>query len=189
MASGAQPGPAERVGAVIVAAANQIRGSLRGPLGTLLNIGRKRDDDRPITQTSAPSKPAAGAESELRSIAERLSAPVATTISGKGSIDEHHPLAAGVVGSNGGTPETRAIVDQAAETGGREHDIEYRVLPSGRGNPPVGAGGPVASAWTLTPVKRSLVTVPAAFSASILADTVMPSVCEMFDDMARWSVK
>lgn len=54
-----------------------------------------------------------GAEPELRSLAERLSAPIATTISGKGSIDEQHPLAAGVVGSNGGTPETRAIVDQA----------------------------------------------------------------------------
>jgi len=55
----------------------------------------------------------AGAEQELLDLAERLSAPVATTISGKGSIDEEHPLAVGVVGSNGGTPETRAIVDQA----------------------------------------------------------------------------
>jgi acetolactate synthase I/II/III large subunit len=55
----------------------------------------------------------AGAEEELFKLAERLSATVATTISGKGSISEEHPLAVGVVGSNGGTPETRAIVDQA----------------------------------------------------------------------------
>src|SRR5919197_5527823 len=55
----------------------------------------------------------AGAEQELRELAERLSAAVATTISGKGSIDEEHPLVVGVVGSNGGTPETRAVVDAA----------------------------------------------------------------------------
>jgi acetolactate synthase-1/2/3 large subunit len=54
-----------------------------------------------------------GAEDELRELAERLSAPVATTISGQGAISEEHALAVGVVGSNGGTPETRAIVDQA----------------------------------------------------------------------------
>jgi acetolactate synthase-1/2/3 large subunit len=55
----------------------------------------------------------AGAQDELLELAQKLSAPVATTISGQGSISEEHPLAVGVVGSNGGTPETRAIVDQA----------------------------------------------------------------------------
>jgi acetolactate synthase-1/2/3 large subunit len=55
----------------------------------------------------------AGAQDELLALAARLSAPVATTISGQGSISEEHPLAVGVVGSNGGTPETRSIVDQA----------------------------------------------------------------------------
>ena len=54
-----------------------------------------------------------GAESELAELAEKLSAPVATTISGKGSIDERCALSVGVVGSNGGTPQTRAIVDAA----------------------------------------------------------------------------
>jgi acetolactate synthase I/II/III large subunit len=54
-----------------------------------------------------------GAEQELLSLAEALSAPVATTISGKGSIDERCAHSVGVVGSNGGTPETRAVVDAA----------------------------------------------------------------------------
>jgi acetolactate synthase-1/2/3 large subunit len=53
------------------------------------------------------------AEAELTELAEKLTAPVGTTIGGKGSIDERCAHAVGVVGSNGGTPETRAIVDAA----------------------------------------------------------------------------
>jgi acetolactate synthase I/II/III large subunit len=54
-----------------------------------------------------------GAEAELSTLAEKLCAPVATTISGKGSIDERCAHSVGVVGSNGGTAQTRAIVDGA----------------------------------------------------------------------------
>ena len=55
----------------------------------------------------------AGAEGELSDLAKTVGAPVATTISGKGSIDERDARAVGVVGSNGGTPETRAVVQAA----------------------------------------------------------------------------
>lgn len=54
-----------------------------------------------------------GGEAELIEVAEQLSAPVATTISGQGTISDDHPLAVGVVGSNGGVPETRALVQGA----------------------------------------------------------------------------
>ena len=54
-----------------------------------------------------------GAEGELLELSQKLGAPVATTISGKGSIDERSGHSVGVVGSNGGTPETRAVVDAA----------------------------------------------------------------------------
>ena len=55
----------------------------------------------------------AGGEVALLGLAEAIGAPVATTISGKGSIAETHDLAVGVIGSNGGTPETRAVVEAA----------------------------------------------------------------------------
>ena len=55
----------------------------------------------------------ADAAAELRQLAESLAAPVATAISGRGTIADSHSLAAGVVGSNGGVPQTRALIDQA----------------------------------------------------------------------------
>lgn len=55
----------------------------------------------------------AGAEADLQRLAERLDLPVATTVSGQGSIAETHANAIGVVGSNGGRPGTRAQIDQS----------------------------------------------------------------------------
>ncbi|MCW5641227.1 MAG: acetolactate synthase catalytic subunit [Rhodoferax sp.] len=43
-----------------------------------------------------------GAFAEVRALAERFDAPVATTMTGKGAIAEHHPLAAGVLGTSTG---------------------------------------------------------------------------------------
>ena len=48
----------------------------------------------------------AGAMAALDSFASRLDIPVATSISGQGSLAETHPNAVGVVGSNGGTEQT-----------------------------------------------------------------------------------
>ncbi|MCO6407524.1 thiamine pyrophosphate-binding protein [Hoeflea alexandrii] len=55
----------------------------------------------------------AGAFAELRRLADLIELPVATTVSGQGAIAETDPLAVGVVGSNGGNPATRAVVDSA----------------------------------------------------------------------------
>jgi acetolactate synthase I/II/III large subunit len=55
----------------------------------------------------------AGAFDALARLAELLDLPIATTVSGQGAISETHPNAVGVVGSNGGVPATRAVVDAA----------------------------------------------------------------------------
>ncbi|MEO1020615.1 MAG: thiamine pyrophosphate-binding protein, partial [Pseudomonadota bacterium] len=55
----------------------------------------------------------AGAAEALAQVAACMDLPVATTVSGQGAIAETDPRAVGVVGSNGGVPATRAIVDEA----------------------------------------------------------------------------
>ncbi len=55
----------------------------------------------------------AGGEAAFQSFVETLDIAVATTISGQGSLAETHPNCLGVVGSNGGVPETRAVVEAA----------------------------------------------------------------------------
>ena len=54
-----------------------------------------------------------GAEDELAKLARSINIPIATTVSGQGAIAETDPLALGVVGSNGGVVQTRAVVDEA----------------------------------------------------------------------------
>lgn len=53
------------------------------------------------------------AREEVTALAEWLGAVVATSISGQGAILDDHPLALGVVGSNGGAEETRQVLDDA----------------------------------------------------------------------------
>ncbi len=54
-----------------------------------------------------------GAEGALTELAELLDLPVATSVSGQGAVAETLPQAVGVVGSNGGVPSTREVVEQA----------------------------------------------------------------------------
>lgn len=55
----------------------------------------------------------AGAMGELQRLAARLDIPVATSISGQGSLAETDPQCLGVVGSNGGTDQTWEMMEAA----------------------------------------------------------------------------
>ncbi len=50
---------------------------------------------------------------EITALAERLALPVGTSINGKGSIAEDHPLSIGVVGENGGRTYANDLVREA----------------------------------------------------------------------------
>jgi acetolactate synthase I/II/III large subunit len=55
----------------------------------------------------------AGACASLEALATMLNAPVCSTVSGKGTLAETHPLNVGVIGTNGGVAATREVVMQA----------------------------------------------------------------------------
>lgn len=54
-----------------------------------------------------------GAWDEITRLAEMLHIPVATTINGKGSINEMHPWSIGVIGGNGGRPYANQLLSEA----------------------------------------------------------------------------
>ena len=77
----------------------------------------------------------AGAWEELRAVAERLDAPVATTYMGKGALPESHPLAVGSGADEGAYAELVETADVVLCVGtelGAETTRQYAFQPSGR---------------------------------------------------------
>ncbi|MCA9284648.1 MAG: thiamine pyrophosphate-binding protein [Phycisphaerales bacterium] len=67
-------------------------------------------DSRRIVVLAGPGVHQAGGTEALLAFAERFEIPVATTLSGKGTIDERHPLALGVFGYGGARWAIEAIL-------------------------------------------------------------------------------
>lgn len=75
-----------------------------------------------------------GAWEEVTALAERLDVPITTTLGGKGSVDEHHPLALGVTGSyrRPSTDQVIATSDLVLNVGGHHGGAttNLRTLPT-----------------------------------------------------------
>ncbi len=66
---------------------------------------------------------AAGASAELTALAERLAAPVVTTVEGRGAIAEDHPLAVGAHADHAEVAAVIADADVVLAVGSRFHEI------------------------------------------------------------------
>jgi acetolactate synthase-1/2/3 large subunit len=79
---------------------------------------------------------ASGAESELRAFAEQLQIPVATSLNGKASIADNHPLSVGVVGNYSRECANRAVCEAdlvffiGSKTGGQT-TVDWAVPQTG----------------------------------------------------------
>lgn len=63
-------------------------------------IALLREAERPLLYVGGGAI-AANAHAEIQTLAETFAAPVTTTLMGKGAVDEHHPLAVGMLGMHG----------------------------------------------------------------------------------------
>jgi len=72
-------------------------------------IGRAR---RPV-MVCGQGALASRASDAVRALAEALSLPVGTTIGGKGTLEETHPLSLGVIGARGGTRFSNGVLGEA----------------------------------------------------------------------------
>lgn len=73
-------------------------------------LARLAAAERPVIVAGGGVK-SSGAQGELVALAERLGIPVATSMNAKGSIDERHRLALGVVGSYSRASANRAVME------------------------------------------------------------------------------
>ncbi len=63
-------------------------------------IALLRNAERPLLYVGGGAI-TSGAHAEIKTLAEIFAAPVTTTLMGKGAVDEHHPLAVGMLGMHG----------------------------------------------------------------------------------------